>query len=52
MSAGYGDERGEVRERPTFYGAAATPRTAPFGTVTKRFNDFRSAYVQNPCPAG
>ena len=33
MSAGYGDERGEVRARPTFYGAAATPRTAPFGTV-------------------
>jgi hypothetical protein len=24
--------------------------TAPFGTVTTRFNDFRSAYMQNPCP--
>ena len=33
MSAGYGDERGDVRARPTFYGAAAAPRTAPFGTV-------------------
>ena len=33
LSAGYGDERGEVRARPTFYGAAAAPRTAPFGTV-------------------
>jgi hypothetical protein len=26
--------------------------TDPFGTVTKRFNDFRSAYMPNPCPAG
>ena len=26
--------------------------TAPFGTVTTRYNDFRSAYMQNPCPAG
>src|SRR4029079_9632520 len=33
VSAGYGDERGEVRARSTFYSAAATPRTAPFGTV-------------------
>ena len=33
MSAGYGDEHGSVRARPTFYGAAAAPRTAPLGTV-------------------
>jgi hypothetical protein len=26
--------------------------TAPFGKVTTRYNDFRSAYMQNPCPAG
>ena len=26
--------------------------TDPFGTVTNRFNDFRSAYMPNPCPAG
>jgi hypothetical protein len=25
--------------------------TAPFGAVTKRFNDFRSAQRDNPCPA-
>jgi len=25
--------------------------TAPFGTVTKRFNDFRSNPIANPCPA-
>jgi len=25
--------------------------TAPFGTVTKRFNDFRSKNMANPCPA-
>jgi hypothetical protein len=25
--------------------------TAPFGTITTRFNDFRSATVANPCPA-
>ena len=25
--------------------------TAPFGTVTKRFNDFRSVHAE-PCPAG
>ncbi len=33
MSAGYGDEDGAVRARPTFYGAAAAPRSAPVGTV-------------------
>ena len=33
MSAGYGDERGAVRARPTFYGVAGAPRTAPVGTV-------------------
>jgi purine nucleosidase/pyrimidine-specific ribonucleoside hydrolase len=33
VSAGYGDERGDVRARPTFYGVGATPRTAPLGTV-------------------
>ncbi|HEY6570433.1 MAG TPA: nucleoside hydrolase [Candidatus Limnocylindrales bacterium] len=32
MSAGYGDELGAVRARPTFYGVAAAPRTAPVGT--------------------
>ncbi len=26
--------------------------TAPFGTVTLRYNDFRSAHMSNPCPAG
>ena len=26
--------------------------TAPFGTITKRLNDFRSATTANPCPAG
>jgi len=26
--------------------------TAPFGTVTKRSNDFRSNTISNPCPAG
>jgi hypothetical protein len=26
--------------------------TVPFGTVTTRYNDFRSAYMQNLCPAG
>jgi hypothetical protein len=26
--------------------------TAPFGTITKRLNDFRSATMANPCPAG
>jgi hypothetical protein len=25
---------------------------APFGTVTLRYNDFRSAMMANPCPAG
>jgi hypothetical protein len=25
---------------------------APFGAITKRFNDFRSAQRSNPCPAG
>jgi len=25
--------------------------TAPLGTVTKRFNDFRSNPIANPCPA-
>jgi purine nucleosidase/pyrimidine-specific ribonucleoside hydrolase len=33
VSAGYGDEHGDVRARPTFFGVEATPRTAPFGTV-------------------
>ena len=33
MSAGYGDELGDVRARPTLYGVAASPRTAPHGTV-------------------
>jgi hypothetical protein len=26
--------------------------TAPFGTITKRSNDFRSDTTSNPCPAG
>jgi hypothetical protein len=26
--------------------------TAPFGTVTLRYNDFRSDHMKNPCPAG
>ena len=26
--------------------------TAPFGAVTKRLNDFRSATIDNPCPTG
>ena len=26
--------------------------TALFGTVTTRYNDFRSAYMQNPLPGG
>ena len=25
--------------------------TAPFGTITKRSNDFRSNTISNPCPA-
>ena len=25
--------------------------TAPFGTITRRFNDFRSDPIGNPCPA-
>ena len=25
--------------------------TAPFGTITKRFNDFRRNLSTNPCPA-
>jgi hypothetical protein len=25
--------------------------TAPFGLITKRLNDFRSAQIANPCPA-
>jgi hypothetical protein len=25
--------------------------TAPFGTITKRSNDFRSNTTSNPCPA-
>ena len=26
--------------------------TSPFGTVTTRYNDFRSARHTNPCPTG
>ena len=31
---------------------AITYPAAPFGAITKRFNDFRSAQRSNPCPAG
>jgi purine nucleosidase/pyrimidine-specific ribonucleoside hydrolase len=35
MSAGYGDDRDGVRARPTSFGVAAAPRTAPVGTVER-----------------